>query len=210
MIRRAAAEAVGTAFLLAAVVGSGIMGERLSGGNVAIALSGELCRHGRRARRPDPDPRGAHMNPLVTALGSVGDAICPGPTCPPSSARSSSAPSLGVVAANADVRAARVFLSHHARHGGAQLLSESIATFGLILVVLRVASDRAALAVGGYIAAAYWFTASTSFANPAVTVARSLTDTFAGIEPRDIAGFVAAQAVGAAAATWFCSWLGEK
>ena len=78
-------------------------------------------------------------------------------------------------------------------------------------MALRVREQTAAaLAVGGYIAAAYWFTASTSFANPAVTIARSLTDTFAGIEPRDIAGFVAAQAVGAGAGTWFCSWLGEK
>jgi glycerol uptake facilitator-like aquaporin len=99
-------------------------------------------------------------------------------------------------------------LSQHVRAGGSQLLSESIATFGLLLVVAR--ATEPALAVGAYIAAAYWFTASTSFANPAVTMARALTDTFAGIRPADVGGFVAAQIAGAAVATALGTWMGGK
>jgi glycerol uptake facilitator-like aquaporin len=207
--RRAASEAIGTALLLAAVVGSGIMGERLSGGSVAIALLANSAATG-AALVALILTLGAHMNPLVT-LAAAWRRDLPWSDVPALVGAQLIGAVVGVVAANVMFELPAVFLSHHARRGGAQLLSESIATFGLILVALRVREQTAAaLAVGAYIAAAYWFTASTSFANPAVTIARSLTDTFAGIEPSDIAGFVAAQAVGAGAGTWFCSWLGEK
>ena len=103
--------------------------------------------------------------------------------------------------------------SQHGRHGGGQLLSEVVATFGLLAVIFACARHRAQAipyAVGAYIAAAYWFTASTSFANPAVTIARSMTDTFAGIRPADVPGFIVAQLVGAALATWFVGWLASE
>ena len=204
LARRAAAEAVATALLLAAVVGSGIMGERLSGGSVGLALLANSAATG-AALVALILALGAHMNPLVT-LAAASTRALPWRQAPVLIGAQVLGALLGVVAANAMFDLAPVSISQHARSGAAQLLSESIATFGLLLVVLR--AREPALAVGGYIAAAYWFTASTSFANPAVTIARSLTDTFAGIRPADVAGFVAAQVVGAAAATAFSSWLG--
>jgi glycerol uptake facilitator-like aquaporin len=204
--RRAAVEAVGTAFLLAAVVGSGIMGERLSGGNVAIALLANSAATG-AVLVALILTLGAHMNPLVT-LSAAWRRDLPWSDVPAIVGAQVVGAVVGVVAANVMFELPAVFLSHHARRGGAQLLSESIATFGLILVVLRVREQTAAaLAVGGYIAAAYWFTASTSFANPAVTIARSLTDTFTGIRGGDVAPFIAAQAVGGSLAAATTAWL---
>jgi glycerol uptake facilitator-like aquaporin len=204
--RRAAAEAVGTALLLAAVVGSGIMGERLSGGNAAIALLANSAATG-AALVALILALGAAMNPLVTVSDAVRRTIA-WTDVPPLVVAQLGGALLGVAAANAMFELPVFSLSQHVRTGGAQLLSESIATFGLLLVVMR--ATEPALAVGGYIAAAYWFTASTSFANPAVTVARALTDTFAGIRPVDVGGFIAAQLAGAAAATAFGVWIGGK
>jgi len=205
--RRAAAEAVGTALLLAAVVGSGIMGERLAGGSLGLALLANSAATG-AALVALILALGAHMNPLVT-LAAAWRRELRWAEAPLLLAAQVVGALLGVAAANAMFELPVFSISQHARSGAAQLLSESIATFGLLLVVLRVREPMAAaLAVGSYIAAAYWFTASTSFANPAVTIARALSDTFAGIRPADVAGFVAAQAAGAAAATAFGSWLG--
>ena len=209
MSRGAAAELVGTAFLLAAVVGSGIMGERLAAGNVAIALLANSAATG-AALVALILALGAHMNPIVT-LSAAWRRELPWSEASLWIGAQLAGAVIGVAAANAMFELPALHLSQHVRSGGAQWLSESIATFGLLLVVLRVREPMAAaLAVGGYIAAAYWFTASTSFANPAVTIARSLTDTFAGIRPSDVPGFLAAQVTGGVAATAFASWLGEK
>jgi glycerol uptake facilitator-like aquaporin len=204
--RRAAAEAVATAFLLAAVVGSGIMGERLSGGNVAIALLANSIATG-AALVALILTFGAAMNPLVTLSDAARRAL-PWSDVPALVSAQVAGGVVGVVAANLMFALPAISTSAHARSGGSQLLSEAIATFGLLLVAMR--AREPAFAVGGYIAAAYWFTASTSFANPAVTLARSLTDTFAGIRPADVAGFVGAQTLGAAAATALGVWLGGK
>jgi glycerol uptake facilitator-like aquaporin len=204
--RRAAAEAVATAFLLAAVVGSGIMGERLSGGNVAIALLANSIATG-AALVALILTFGAAMNPLVTLSDAARRAL-PWSDVPALVSAQVAGGVVGVVAANLMFALPAISTSAHARSGSAQLLSEAIATFGLLLVAMR--AREPAFAVGGYIAAAYWFTASTSFANPAVTLARSLTDTFAGIRPADVAGFVGAQTLGAAAATALGVWLGGK
>jgi len=202
--RAAAAEVVGTAFLLATVVGSGIMGERLAGGNVAIALLANSTATG-AVLVALILTLGAAMNPLVTLSAAARGRIA-WSEAPALIAAQVVGAIVGVAAANLMFELPVVSISQHVRAGGAQLLSEAIATFGLLLIAVR--AREPALAVGGYIAAAYWFTASTSFANPAVTLARSLTDTFAGIRPADIAGFIAAQSVGAAAATAFGVWLG--
>ena len=204
--RRAAAEAVGTAFLLAAVVGSGIMGERLSGGSVAMALLANSSATG-AALVALILTLGAAMNPLVTISDAFRQAIA-WRDVPLLVAAQIGGAFVGVAAANAMFELPVVSFSQHVRAGSGQLLSEIIATFGLLLVVAR--AREPAFAAGGYIAAAYWFTASTSFANPAVTVARSMTDTFAGIRPADVGGFVAAQIVGASAAIAFGAWIGGK
>jgi glycerol uptake facilitator-like aquaporin len=211
--RRISAEAVGTAFLLATVVGSGIMGERLAGGSVGLALLANSFATGAvlvaliLALGPIS---GAHMNPLVT-LAAAWRGTLPWRDVPPYAAAQVAGAIAGVAAANVMFELPTLSLSQHARHGPAQLLSESIATFGLLLVVQACArlrdTNAVAFAVGAYIAAAYWFTASTSFANPAVTIARSLSDTFAGIQPADVLGFIAAQVAGAGAATALASWL---
>jgi glycerol uptake facilitator-like aquaporin len=211
--RRAAAEALGTAMLLAAVVGSGIMGERLSGGNVAVALLANTLATGAAlvALVLTFGPiSGAHLNPAVTLADASQGGI----------AWRDAAAYIGaqVLGAFAGVAAADVmfglpvfFASRKAREGGAQLFSEFVATFGLLAVVWGCARLRqksvAPLAVGSYITAAYWFTSSTSFANPAVTLARSASDTFAGIRPADVPAFVCAQLLGAAAATLLFRWL---
>ena len=209
MTRRAATEAVATALLLAAVVGSGIMGERLSAGNAALALLANSAATG-AALVALILAFGAHMNPWVSLSAGWNRELRWSDVCVLIVAQLAGAV-VGVAAANLMFELPPFALSQHVRHGGAQLLSESVATFGLLLVVFRVREPiPAALAVGSYIGAAYWFSASTSFANPAVTIARSLTDTFSGIRPADVTGFVAAQAVGAAAAVSFGSWLGEK
>jgi len=215
LIRRASAEALGTAFLLAIVVGSGIMGERLAGGNAAIALLGNTIATGAGLVvliHMFGPISGAHFNPAVTLVFLMrGEAD-----------RRSAA--LYVVAQIAGavigVWAAHVMfaepvfqISTKLRAGPAQGFAEFIATFGLIGTILatqRARPEFTPAAVGLYITSAYWFTASTSFANPAVTIARSLSNTFAGIAPVSLPLFVAAQFVGAIAATGFFAWLFAK
>jgi len=210
--RRAAAEAVGTALLLAAVVGSGIMGSRLAGDQIALALLANTIATGAAlvalilAFGP---LSGAHLNPAVT-LADAWRGGLPWRETPAYIAAQVLGALAGVAAANLMFSEPVFFASQKARAGGAQLFSEFVAAFGLLAVIwgcARLQAGAVAFAVGGYITAAYWFTASTSFANPAVTVARSLSDTFAGIRPVDVPGFIVAQLLGAAAATAVFAWL---
>ena len=201
-IQKLAAEFIGTAFLLATVVGSGIMAERLAGGNVAIALLGNTIATGAilTVLITQLGPiSGAHFNPAVTwvfwlkrelpltlALAYVGVQII--------------AAILGVWAAHLMFEEAVMQVSTKDRWGTSQVFSEAVATLGLLLTILltlRARPEAVATMVGLYITAAYWFTASTSFANPAVTIARSLSDTFAGIAPSSVLPFIAAQLVAA-------------
>ena len=210
--RRLAAEALGTALLLATVVGSGIMAETLANGNIAIALLGNTI------------PTGAILVVLITVFGPVSGAhFNPAVTLSFLIRREITT---GLAAAYVAVQiiggilgtwsAHRMFsqdllqFSSHVRTGGAQWFSEWVATFGLVATILgtlRWRPDAIPYMVGLYITAAYWFTASTSFANPAVTIARSFTDTFSGIYPADAAGFITAQFIGAIAATVVMGWL---
>jgi glycerol uptake facilitator-like aquaporin len=212
LLRRSVSEFLGTGFLVAAVIGSGIMGERLAAGNVAIALLANTIATGAAlvALILTFGPiSGAHFNPAVTFVDAIEngvswkDAACYVPAqCFGGIG--------GAVAAHVMFRLPAISISHHARAGSAQLFSEFIATFGLLSVIWgcsRLRSEMVAFAVGAYITAAYWFTASTSFANPAVTIARSLTDTFAGIRPTDVPWFILAQLLGAVAATILFRWL---
>jgi glycerol uptake facilitator-like aquaporin len=203
---------VGTAFLLAAIVGSGIMAERLAGGNVAIALLANTIATGAAlialilAFGPIS---GAHFNPVVS-LGLMlrGEMRCQELLVYVPAQISGAF--LGVAVAHTMFGYGFFTPSVHARSGAPQLLSEFVATFGLLIVIWSCARYRAAAvpyAVGAYITAAYWFTASTSFANPAVTLARSASDTFAGIRPADVPGFIAAQLAGGVAATFLSRWL---
>ena len=212
MRRRLVAEATGTAMLLATVVGSGIMGEQLAGGNVAIALLANTLATGAALVAlilTFGAVSGAHFNPAV----SFADATQGGLSLRQASAYAAAqivGAVLGVLAAHVMFDKALVSLSRHARAGFPQVFSEGIATFGLLSVIWGCSRRRSAavpFAVGAYITAAYWFTASTSFANPAVTIARALTDTFAGIRPIDVPGFILGQAIGAAAATALFRWL---
>ena len=212
MVRRAVAEAIGTGFLLAAVVGSGIMGERLSGGNVAIALLANTLATGAMLVTlifTFGPISGAHFNPAVTlADASQGGILWR--EVPGYIAAQVAGALLGVAAAHLMFGEALLQVSQHVRTGGAQMFSEFVATFGLLSVIWGCGRRRAEavpIAVGLYITGAYWFTASTSFANPAVTLARSFTDTFAGIRPVDAPGFMAAQLAGAFAATFLFRWL---
>src|ERR1700741_1549340 len=210
--KRVVAEVVGTFFLLAAVVGSGIMAERLANGNTALALLANTAATGAALITliiSFAPLSGAHFNPLVTlsfalrrdlvwrdvpfyVLAQLAGGIA------------------GVIAANLMFGLPAVFASQHTRAGMAQLFSEFIATLGLLSVILAASRSTVAVvavAVGAYISAAYWFTASTSFANPVVTIARSLSDAFAGIRPVDVLGFVLAQLAGGIAATLLFRWL---
>jgi glycerol uptake facilitator-like aquaporin len=211
--RRAVAEAVGTALLLAAVVGSGIAAERLSGGNGALALLANAIATG-AALYPlilvFAPLSGAHFNPLVTVAAAVGGDLGWRDVVPYLAAQFAGAVA-GVWLAHLMFDVPMLQLSAHARSGAGQWLGEVTATFGLLLVIesgKRHFPGAIAAAVASYISAAYWFTSSTSFANPAVTVARALTDSFAGIAPAGVPAFIAAQMVGAAAAVAFFAWLG--
>ena len=210
--RKLVAEGLGTAFLLAIVVGSGIMGERLAGGNDAIALLANSIATGAGLVvliMTFGPISGAHFNPVVTLVALLRKEL-------------SRRLALGyvvtqIVGAYAGVASAHLMfdlpaytLSTHARHGIGQWWSEFIATFGLLLVILSCVRHRPTavpFAVAAYITSAYWFTASTSFANPAVTLARAVTNTFSGIYPGDVVGFVMAQIVGAVTSFWLFVWL---
>ncbi len=209
---RITAEFLGTAFLLEAVVGSGIMGERLAGGNVAIALLANSLATGAMlvvlilAFEP---VSGAHFNPAVTLSMAMTKQMRWREAAPYITAQLSGA-FIGVAAANLMFGLPIFFASARARNGPAQLCSEFVATFGLLIVIWACVRFRPAMvsfAVGAYITAAYWFTASTSFANPAVTIARAASNTFAGIRPVDIPGFVCAELLGAFVATVVFRWL---
>jgi glycerol uptake facilitator-like aquaporin len=210
--RRAVAEAIGTAFLLAAVVGSGIMGDRLAGGNIAIALLANTIATGAAlvALILTFGPvSGAHFNPAVT-LADAWQGGLAWREAPAYLAAQIAGAFAGVATAHLMFGEPVFSVSRHARSGGAQLFSEFVATFGLVSVIwacARLRSSAVPFAVGAYITAAYWFTASTSFANPAVTLARAASDTFAGIRPADAPGFIVAQLAGAAAATALFRWL---
>jgi glycerol uptake facilitator-like aquaporin len=209
--RRLAAELLGTAFLLCTVVGSGIMGEQLAGGNVAIALLANTLATGAVLVALILTLGGisSHFNPVVTLAdayrGGVGWREVPLYVV----AQVVGA-LIGVIAANLMFGQAAISLSTHARTGGNLWLSEFIATFGLILTVFACDCYRKAsvpFAVGAYITAAYWFTSSTSFANPAVTFARAFSNSFAGIRLLDVPMYVALQVIGAMTAALFLGWL---
>lgn len=210
--RRLVAEALGTALLLAIIIGSGIMGERLAGGNVAVALLGNTLATGAGLVvliTMFGPLSGAHFNPAVTLVFAARRELSGGTAAAYIAAQ--------VVGAAAGVGAAHLMfaepvlqVSTKLRDGPAQAFSEGVATFGLIAAILgslRFRPEATPFIVGLYITSAYWFTASTSFANPAVTVARSLSDTFAGIAPSSAPAFIIAQLAGAAAAAALCGWL---
>ncbi len=210
--RQLGAEFIGTAFLLATVVGSGIMAEALAGGNVAIALLGNAIPTGAilvvLITMLGP-VSGAHFNPAVTMVFAIRGDVSPG--------QASGYVIVQIVGGLIGVWAAHLMfdlevmqVSLKVRTGSAQWFSETVATFGLVFTILATlkANEKAvAMAVGLYITAAYWFTASTSFANPAVTIARGFSDSFAGIRPQDVVPFVVAQLFGAILAYLFCKWL---
>jgi glycerol uptake facilitator-like aquaporin len=210
--KRVVAEALGTFFLLAAVVGSGIMAERLANGNTALVLLANAVATGAAlvaliiAFAP---VSGAHFNPVVTLSFALRRDL-PWNELPFYWLAQLAGGIGGVMAANVMFGLPAAFLSHHTRTGMAQLFSEFIATLGLLSVILaasRLTIAVVAIAVGAYITSAYWFTASTSFANPAVTIARCLSDTFAGIRPIDAPGFIVAQLAGGIVATVLFRWL---
>lgn len=215
LVRRLASESLGTALLLAIIVGSGVMAERLAGGNDAIALLGNSLATGAGLIvliTIFGPLSGAHFNPAVTAVFALRREI---------GWREASAYALAQISgAIAGVWCAHLMfgervlqLSAKLRDGPAQAFAEGVATFGLVLVILgglRFRRESVPLLVGFYIASAYWFTASTSFANPAVTLARALTDSFSGIAPASVPGFLVGQIAGAAIATLLSSWLFEK
>jgi len=215
LARRLAAEALGTALLLAIVVGSGIMGERLASGNEAIALLANSL------------ATGCGLYVLITTLGPISGAhLNPAVSMSLALTREFQwrevfpyvlvqvvAALAGVVAAHWMFDLPAFSASTHVRAGPSQWWSEGVATFGLLMTIglgSRTKPERVPALVAAYITAAYWFTASTSFANPAVTIARSATNTFAGISPGDAPGFIAAQFVGAITATLFVRWLSRS
>jgi len=211
-LRPVVAEFVGTAFLLAAVVGSGIMAERLFGGNAGLALLANAVATGGAlvalilAFGP---VSGAHFNPAVT-LADAWQGGLPWSAVIPYIAAQVAGGLAGTALADGMFGLPPFFASHHARAGLPMLVSEFVATFGLLAVIWGCVRSRPAatpFAVAAYIVGAYWFTPSTSFANPAVTIARSLTDTFAGIRPADTPAFIAEQLAGAFAATALLAWL---
>jgi len=210
--RKLAAEALGTALLLATVVGSGIMGDALAGGNVAIALLANTLATGAGLVcfiLTFGPISGAHFNPAVT-LADATQGGMPWREVPAYIVAQVAGAFGGVAAAHLMFGKPLFFASQHVRAGFPQLFSEFVATFGLLAVIWGVVRRRPGavpFAVGAYITAAYWFTASTSFANPAVTLARAASDTFAGIRPMDAPGFMVAQLAGALSATFLFRWL---
>ena len=212
LARRLAAEFIGTAFLLMAVVGSGIMADKLSGGNVGLALLCNAIATGAAlfVLITILGPvSGAHFNPAVTAVMRVRGEIDTS-TAAAYTGIQVAAGLVGVLAAHAMFDLPLLQTSVHARTGLGQWIAEAIAAFGLIMTILgtvRFRPDNVPAAVGLYILSAYWFTASTSFANPAVTIARAFTNTFAGIAPADVAAFIVAQMLGALAAQAVGHWL---
>lgn len=210
--KRIVAEAIGTGLLLTAIVGSGIMAERLASGNAAIALLANSISTGGAlicliaALGPIS---GAHFNPVVSLADAMRGGL-PWSELPTYIGAQIVGAVTGVIFANIMFGLPPVFVSHHERSGEAQIFAEFLATFGLILVIWGCVRFREAIvpfAVAAYIVAAYWFTSSTSFANPAVTIARSLSDTFAGIRPQDAPGFIVAEILGAVVATVLFGWL---
>jgi len=215
LARRGVAEASGTAMLLVAVVGSGIMAERLSGGNLALALLANALATGGAlvalilAFGPIS---GAHLNPAVTIADATQGGL-PWREVPVYVLAQCSGAFLGVALAHGMFSLPAFSASTHVRSGVAQVLSEAVATFGLLSVIWGISRSRpgaVAVAVAAYITGAYWFTASTAFANPAVTLARAATDTFAGIRPTDVPGFLVGQLAGATAATVLFRWLAPR
>ena len=212
LARRAAAEGLGTALLVAAVIGSGIMAQRLAGADVAVALLANTLATGGAlialllAFGPIS---GAHLNPLVTLWAALGRELR-GVEVGAYIAAQLTGALVGAMVANAMFDLPAISWSLTPRHGGGVWLSEAVATFGLIAVIIATSRHRPTttpFAVAGYVVAAYWFTASTSFANPAVTLARAASDSFAGIRPADVPGFVAAQLLGASTAALTLRWL---
>ena len=209
LARKVGSEACGTALLLAAVIGSGVMAERLAGGNGAIALlANTFATVGALYVLIEVfgPASGAHFNPAVSAVLAWRGELPKNELVFYVAAQLIGAV-LGAWLAHAMFDLPILQLSTKARAGAGQWIAEAVATAGLILVILRAPKGRAAVMIAAWIGAAYWFTASTSFANPAVTLARALTDTFAGIAPADVPGFIGAQLLGAGAATLLCRWL---
>jgi len=210
--RRLTAEGLGTAFILAVVVGSGIMAERLAGGNVAIALLANAIATGAGLVAlilMFGTISGAHFNPVVT-LSEAWQGNLAAKEVVPYIAVQIIGAFAGVAAAHGMFDLPLYIASEHVRTGASQWWSEFVATFGLIAVIIGCSRSRPAVtpfAVAAYITAAYWFTSSTSFANPAVTLARAATNTFAGIRPIDAPGFIFSQLLGATAATLVFCWL---
>jgi glycerol uptake facilitator-like aquaporin len=212
LVRRGVGEAVGTALLLATVIGSGIMGDRLSGGNVAIALLANTLATGAvlvTLILTFGPISGAHFNP-AGAIADASQGGLPWREVPAYAAAQVIGAFIGVAVAHLMFGEPVFSASLRDRSGAAQLFSEFVATFGLMSVIwgcVRQRPGAVPIAVGAYITAAYWFTSSTSFANPAVTLARTASNTFAGIRPADAPGFILAQLLGAAAATSLFRWL---
>jgi glycerol uptake facilitator-like aquaporin len=213
LLRKVVAETIGTALLLAAVVGSGIMAEQLARPNVALALLANTVATGAAlvALIITFGPiSGAHFNPVVT-LADASQGGLAWREVPAYVGAQIAGAFIGVAAAHVMFnQPALFFASQHQRSGIAQLIGEFVATFGLLSVIWGASRRRpqaVPFAVGAYITAAYWFTSSTSFANPAVTLARAASDTFAGIRPIDAPGFIIAQLAGGAAATAVFRWL---
>lgn len=215
LFKKLIAECLGTAFLLAVVVGSGIMAQNLSAGNTAIALLANTIATGAGLIAlilMFGNLSGAHFNPVVT-LSEAWQKNLPAQFVLPYLLAQIAGAFAGVAAAHGMFDLPMFFASTHIRTGVSQWWSECIATFGLIAVIISTSRTRPTttpFAVAAYITAAYWFTSSTSFANPAVTLARAMTDTFAGIRPIDAPGFIVAQLVGAACATVLFNWLYPK
>jgi|SRR5208282_1647122 len=212
LARRVVAEFMGTAFLVAAVIGSGIMADRLSNGNFALALLANTIATGATLVAlilAFGQISGAHFNPVVSLMDALERGL-PWSETPHYVVAQVLGGITGAVVAHVMFALPVISFSHHARSGPPQVFSEFVATFGLVSVIWgcsRLRSDSVAFAVGAYITAAYWFTPSTSFANPAVTIARCISNTFAGIRPVDVPWFVFAQFLGGLAATTAFRWL---